>query len=862
MSQDELDHCKVSERQSPKQQDSSDIDISHAVTCSGDPHRAEAERFLSLLDKTATEFTFQVFDDNKDRRDSSLAHVLNGTLERHWTTLVRLNTRGAGIFVTVNATDLTGRTRENITRIRALWQEADRGDEPDLPIQPHIVVESSPGKYHRYILVEGAPLDGFAAVQQRMVDSYGSDPNAKDIARVLRLPGFDHMKDSGHPHRVRIVQASENPPIPWGQVLEILPPVERAQPSETAELPDAGAPLQKPADIVSALDALTPDLGYQDWLKVGMALHSTGAGQDALDIWDRWSQGGKLYRPGECAYRWSTFLQAGGVSLRTLFHLARAAGWTGEISVRPDMLPLIEAQRARMLEDFGQRHGVAMVNGQATVVYRERDAGTGRMTTRFSRPNDINLKYRPDKLPSVKGGSGGQTVEYKTLADVWLQWPNRRTYDQLVFRPVPRLVAGDTALPDGKTLNLYQGLAIQPAPGDCRPILDHIRNIWCSGHEAAFAYVMGWLARLFQCPNERGHAVIVLKSGEGTGKNIIVDILVRAFGEHATVAVKPDDLTGRFNDHLGTSVLVFANEAVWGGSKDQEGVLKSLITDEELPVERKYLPKYRVRNCCHLIMASNNDWVAPVGLDDRRFLILDLNEDKKGDHDYFNALAAHIGSGGQEAFIDHLLSYDIGSYDPRQLPDLGLDQATKRDAKIRGADTVTKWWLHCLETGEILLTGAFELADGEWMTSPTRSVGSRDIAKAWERGPIQIPKQTLFDAYGEWTHKSRLHTEHLTTLAKKLKELAKVGDTRPRPSAGGNRLRVFVIPRLSDCRKHFEVKAKMPWDWGADDDLEDELESLESEILTDEDAATDMPGSRLVTAAQRRAQWQGEARAT
>ena len=183
------------------------------------------------------------------------------------------------------------------------------------------------------------------------------------------------------------------------------------------------------------------------------------------------------------------------------------------------------------------------------------------------------LKYQPEKLPRVKAvKGGGQTVEYKPLVDTWLNSPMRRTYDQVVFDPKPGMIAGDAALPDGKVLNLYQGLAMQPRPGDCQPILDHIREVWCSGDETAYDYVLGWLARMFQKPQERGHTVIVLRSGEGTGKNIIIDILVDAFGEHATIAVKPDDLTGRFNDHLGTSVLVFANEAVWGGSKEHEGV--------------------------------------------------------------------------------------------------------------------------------------------------------------------------------------------------------------------------------------------------------------------------------------------------
>ena len=44
--------------------------------------------------------------------------------------------------------------------------------------------------------------DDHRAVMQTMVERHGSDPNAKDLARVLRLPGFLHQK--GVPFMVRL----------------------------------------------------------------------------------------------------------------------------------------------------------------------------------------------------------------------------------------------------------------------------------------------------------------------------------------------------------------------------------------------------------------------------------------------------------------------------------------------------------------------------------------------------------------------------------------------------------------------------------------------------------------------------------
>jgi hypothetical protein len=254
-----------------------------------EPDREAAERHLQLLDETAEQFTFATFtdagrDENKPRPDP-LARILHGSLADHWETLRALNQQRAGAFVVVNETDGVGAKNANITRIRAVWQEADRGDEPALPCEPHFIIESSPGKHHRYVLTDGAPLDEFEGVQQRLVDSFGSDPAAKDRRRVLRLAGFYHQKNRAQPHMVRVVHESGTPPLPWARVKELFPPVPRTRVvGNVASLPAPGTPLTKPAEVLSALSAINPDIGYAVWLRVGMALHSTGAGRQAFDL--------------------------------------------------------------------------------------------------------------------------------------------------------------------------------------------------------------------------------------------------------------------------------------------------------------------------------------------------------------------------------------------------------------------------------------------------------------------------------------------------------------------------------------------------------------------------------------------------
>lgn len=169
----------------------------------------EAVRFLVALDPEATSFTFQTFDDNKQRKDKRLVLVLHGTLAEHCFELQRLNEQGAGIFVTVNETDGKGRKKENIVRVRAAFVDLDGAPlEPVLKngMPPHIVTETSPGRWHAYWRIKGLALDNFTDLQKMLIARFGGDPAVKDLSRVMRLPGFIHRK--GEPFLSRISNMS------------------------------------------------------------------------------------------------------------------------------------------------------------------------------------------------------------------------------------------------------------------------------------------------------------------------------------------------------------------------------------------------------------------------------------------------------------------------------------------------------------------------------------------------------------------------------------------------------------------------------------------------------------------------------
>jgi hypothetical protein len=180
------------------------------------PNRLEAERFLNLLDPTAVGFTFQTFDDNKDREDEKLARVRNGALDQHWAWLCTMNRAGAGIFVTINETDLQGRTTANVERVRLYFADLDGAPRPAGPPW-FIAVETSKEREALYWRPNGAALASFRATQKAIIQHCGSDASVHDLPRVMRLAGFIHHKikdgKSKGPFLTKIVEVNESAPV-------------------------------------------------------------------------------------------------------------------------------------------------------------------------------------------------------------------------------------------------------------------------------------------------------------------------------------------------------------------------------------------------------------------------------------------------------------------------------------------------------------------------------------------------------------------------------------------------------------------------------------------------------------------------
>ena len=97
-------------------------------------------------------------------------------------------------------------------------------------------------------------------------------------------------------------------------------------------------------------------------------------------------------------------------------------------------------------------------------------------------------------------------------------------------------------------------------------------------------------------------------------------------------------LTEQFNWHLKDNLLLFADEAIFAGAKQDVSTIKGLITEPTRQLRKLYADEITVPNYTRVILASNEDWMIPSDIDDRRFFVLDVGSGRQRDRE--SAIAA------------------------------------------------------------------------------------------------------------------------------------------------------------------------------------------------------------------------------
>ncbi len=551
---------------------------------------------------------------------------------------------------------------------------------------------------------------------------------------------------------------------------------------------EAAADSADHSDRLQRLEAalrFIPSDDRKTWVNFGIAIKHD-LGDSGLAPWLAWSRKSEKFDVDDALKTWGSFkdkLTGPSITLGSIFYMAQERGWNHDApgAELPEYVTRLNADYFHAPQ------------GGKTLVFKEQtDPLSGREFLQAMSLKDFRDLFTSDRV-DVCGANG--RPKSITVADAWLLHKEHRQFDGVILAP-------NAEVPG--YYNLWRGFAVEPHAGDWNLMRSHIRNVLCKGDPIAFEYFLSWLASCVQYPDRRAEVAVVLRGGRGTGKGIFVHTIGRIFGQHYLQISQPRHLTGNFNAHLAECVVLFVDEAFWAGDKPGEGVLKHLITEPTLPIERKFRDVESTRNLLHVLMASNNQWVVPAGLEERRFFVLDVDDSKQQDHKYFGALSAEIESGGTEAMLHELLHRDISSFNFRAAP----KTKALTDQKLLSMDPADRWWF------EVLTRGVLPIQNSRLAPRGTQY-------EVWDKIPINH-LHADYVKNQKMTNTPRRSSQ--TQLGISLKRLLPAGF----PKKGtvteldymgvACRVPVYKFPPLEACRKYFEGMASLDgFDWeGAD----------------------------------------------
>jgi hypothetical protein len=329
-----------------------------------------AARYVELLTGNADAvMCFRLIHD-VDKTRTALNHT--STLARALAPFIERQRDDFGVFAVVNE---GGSKAEAIKRVRAVFIDGDDIPIPDAwHVPPCFIVQRDATHWHAYWPVDEAfPLDAFTSTQKRLAVRYGSDDAVTDLPRVMRVPGFLHLKDPVETCKVVLLDYSGGKAghtvrrYSLAEVVQGLPELLEKPAPAVDEVGD-GAPVT--ASIVrDMLARISPDLPRKEWGAVAAGLRDaniiTSDTKEPDESFDRreafldWSRPAQNFASEQDTYRMYDDMEPGkrgGASFGSLVHLARKSGYDGPVAVttQPAPPPDSESLMARFGSFFGE----------------------------------------------------------------------------------------------------------------------------------------------------------------------------------------------------------------------------------------------------------------------------------------------------------------------------------------------------------------------------------------------------------------------------------------------------------------------------------------------------------------------------
>ncbi len=575
-----------------------------------------------------------------DQRKDVPAHNFRGTFAEVGATLQQYNQSGYGIFANINALDGQGRELHNVAYIRAhvvdldnpltaraSYERACTGNPP-----PTFAVQTSDGKFHIYWTVEPYTGNDFYSLQQRKLRQlYDGDKSVIDATRVLRVPGFYHLK--GEPVMVTMWPISEQRTTAdvINSALSGINIIDHFNSRYPLGEPTMSAPsFQWLRFALSLLDPNNLDRG--EWVSFTAAIKQAAwlhADEPAIRaVWQEWCNLYTQNDEGENLKLWNSIrdTEVGWPSIerRTPVRGYMLFGHKDAPEPKQHALPPEVPQGPAAAQPVQQGYAEILDGVDCASWFKDCYwiGQHGKIFNRAGRMMDSS------KFNGIYGGkhfiitSTGKTTDEAWKAALRSTVWNIPKLDHIRFLPerAPFEIIEDEMGRMG--LNTYVPARIRAQEGDVTPWLVHVAKILPNPADQKLLF--DYLAHCVKYPGFKIPWAPLIQSVEGVGKRAFFEVIQYALGSMYVYSPKAAELVAsgsKFNAWMRNKLMIMVDEIKIDERRELVEILKPMITDSRIEIQGKGVDQDMEDNVANWLFFSNFKDAIPIKKSGRRYSI-------------------------------------------------------------------------------------------------------------------------------------------------------------------------------------------------------------------------------------------------
>jgi hypothetical protein len=250
-----------------------------------------------------------------------------------------------------------------------------------------------------------------------------------------------------------------------------------------------------------------------------------------------------------------------------------------------------------------------------------------------------------------------------------------------------------------------------------------------------------------QHPSLKIRHVLLLIGEQGTGKSFLIELIKALVGKQNIKVAESEELLSEWTASLANIQVLVVEELMTFERTGVYNRLKTWITEENVPVNEKFVQRHLARTPRIILAFSNHDAPIRIQEGDRRFHVIRSAAAPK-EPEYYAKLFAKDGGGLSQApaFLHFLLERDISHFNPSAPPP--MTEAKKfimersrptliQELEIMMNEGAGPFWKDLIELQEVGNAMALRLY--------RKHPGSRALADALkEMGAVQLGQVRLY----------------------------------------------------------------------------------------------------------------------